>query len=445
VCKNESDQRRLTGDVVKRLATQTALPIAPSGIRIIGAVFCSDLDLVGLNLPYSLVLDHSAFKDRIFARNVSMRGDFSIENGFAADVLILTRSRVDGSIYFSDGFIDRLAVFDTQVQGSWHQSNSVIFRDAEFHGLDLSGDIELSRSALRRLLLSSSKIQGGLYLNDSEARCAYQIKANAIHSVTIENGGFGAMVTLTDQNKPVLDKDGHSVGYAWWNQLSQVPAGDQGDRKYNSIRARLASQVAAQSIADEHNRILKEPTSALLGCGDIATAKNAEFHFFDNRVQSFCLRSFAWMSPNGDPAAQRSGQPATILALNGSNIASNLIVDFRRNGKHNQHTPAPELIKNNRFEALSVSMETLIFNFSTDSPEYITYLDGLKFNQVHDASLDCDYQQAKAEKTGIQNTRTSTHRVSQATRSRVGLPSVEAVKQWLAKNGADSSHPSKPS
>src|SRR5262249_16299220 len=251
VCSNESDQRRLTGDVIKRLATQANLPIAPSGIRIIGAVFCGDLDLVGLTLPYSLVLDHSAFKDRIFARNVKIHGDFSIENGFSADVLILTRSRVDGSIYFSDGFVDRLAVFDTQLQGSWHQSNSLIFRDAEFHGLDLSGDIELSRSALRRLLLSSSKIQGGLYLNDSEARCAYQIKANAIHSVTIENGGFGAMVTLRDQNKPVLDKGGHSVGHAWWNRLSEVPADDQGDRKYNSIGARLASLAAAESVAKE--------------------------------------------------------------------------------------------------------------------------------------------------------------------------------------------------
>jgi hypothetical protein len=360
---------------------------------------------------------------------------------------------LDGSIYFSDGFIDRLTVFDTQIQGSWHQSNSVIFRDAEFHGLNLSGDIELSRSALRKLLLSSSNIQGGLYLNDTEARCAYQIKANNIRSVAIENGGFGTMATLlTGQNKSVLDEDGNLVGYAWWNQLLEVPAGDQGDRQYNFIGARLASRAAAESIAKENKRIFDEPASPLRGCADrtpgtapeqssFITAKNAEFHFFDNRVQSFCLRSFAWMSPNGDPAAQRSSHPVTILALNGSSIGSNLIADLQRRKKHSQDAPDRELTKKNRFEALSVSMETLIWNFSSDSPEYIAYLDGLKFNQVQDAALGCDYQQPKAERTGIQIAKTNIGKSSEDTRGRVGLPSVEAVKQWLKKNGADSSQP----
>src|SRR5262249_21698728 len=88
-----------------------------------------------------------------------------------------------------------------------------------------------------------------------------------------------------------------------------------------------------------------------------------------------------------------------------------------------------------------VSMETLIWNFSSDSPEYIAYLDGLKFNQVHDAALGCDYQQPKAEKTGIQIAKTNTAKSSEHTGSRVGLPSIGVVKQWLKKNGADSSQP----
>src|SRR5262249_15922255 len=58
-----------------------------------------------------------------------------------------------------------------------------------------------------------------------------------------------------------------------------------------------------------------------------------------------------------------------------------------------------ELAKTRRFEALSVSMDTLIFNFLADeTKDYVADLDGFKFNQVRDGALDCEYQQPKPEK-----------------------------------------------
>jgi len=53
-CDEYTDLRILENDIVKVLMRQAAQDINPTGIRIIGAIFCSGLDLNGLNLPYSL-------------------------------------------------------------------------------------------------------------------------------------------------------------------------------------------------------------------------------------------------------------------------------------------------------------------------------------------------------------------------------------------------------
>jgi hypothetical protein len=125
VCRDRNDPRVLSGDVIKRLARRADLPIAPSGIRIIGAVFCGDVDLVGLELNYSLVLDYSAVSKRIFGRNVRIHGDLSVESSVLRGGFALSRSHVDGSVYLNDGVMLKSAAVDTQVDGSWHQVNSI--------------------------------------------------------------------------------------------------------------------------------------------------------------------------------------------------------------------------------------------------------------------------------------------------------------------------------
>jgi hypothetical protein len=59
-CNDPADLRKLPGNAVKVLAKHTSR-IDPTGIRVIGAIFCQNLDLIGLDLPYSLVLDKSVF------------------------------------------------------------------------------------------------------------------------------------------------------------------------------------------------------------------------------------------------------------------------------------------------------------------------------------------------------------------------------------------------
>src|SRR5262249_60883047 len=63
ICSDKTDPRILSSDVIKRIAADSA-HIAPSGIRIIGAVFCHPLHLVWLDLPCSRVLDRSPVAGR---------------------------------------------------------------------------------------------------------------------------------------------------------------------------------------------------------------------------------------------------------------------------------------------------------------------------------------------------------------------------------------------
>src|SRR5262249_42475002 len=65
----------------------------------------------------------------------------------------------------------------------------------------------------------------------------------------------------------------------------------------------------------------------------------------------------------------------------------------------------------------------LIYDFNDNVRPYFTYIDGLNFDRIHNASPAC------ANNTGIQLA------------SQVELPSVDEVLQWLNKNAAPSSQP----
>jgi hypothetical protein len=184
VCEDKNDRRRLPADVIKRIATEKQ--IAPTGIRLLGAVFCHGpdppdanpetprlaLDLAGLDLPYSLVIDRSVVNGFIDARNLRVKGDFSFEHALILDTLRLNRANVDGSVYGRGSFIKELRVFDTHVAGTWQHRDSVIFSDAQYVRATIAGDLNVSGSAFSRLWIQSSRITGSLVLDNSEARCA---------------------------------------------------------------------------------------------------------------------------------------------------------------------------------------------------------------------------------------------------------------------------------
>ena len=115
VCRNKDDPRHLPGDLIKRIAARKDA-IAPSGIRIIGGIFCGDIDLVGLDLPYSVVINYALVNGDLDGRNLRVRGDLSFEHAIVLGNLLLNRAHVEGSTYGGWSFMDQLQVTDSQIE-----------------------------------------------------------------------------------------------------------------------------------------------------------------------------------------------------------------------------------------------------------------------------------------------------------------------------------------
>jgi hypothetical protein len=446
VCDNEEnpDQRRLSGDTVIRvlqLATKLARPIAPSGIRIVGAIFCGELDLTGLDLPYSLILDNSAFAGLVMVRNVKIRGDLSFDESFLASSLIIARTRIDGSFYAETGFIRRLIVSDSYIQGSWHQTSSIVLGNTAFYGMTLSGDAYFSGSALSMLTMATSTIHGGLDLTNTESRCGYHVRSSEIGIVFAERFGFGALAAAS-QISPDPQHDGTAVYLPWWSRMTS-----RAQDRPGSVGARMASPAVHRLIAAEIDRVREvasRPKTAerLPGCENLTGSQSAEFHFLNNRIQTnLCLRTFSWLERRDAPAF-----PTTVLSLNGTRISGNLIVDLwgreqeARNAPPNPGTTANDIPgiprETRKFEAIGVSMSALIFDFKDNAQDYVTYIDGFTFNQVHTASVNCAFQ--RVSEGGITQADFSTRG---GVIEQPSLPSVQDVLDWLKKNDARSSQP----
>jgi hypothetical protein len=126
ICR-DGDRRALSGDTIKRIVAQANGSIGPMGIRLINGVYCDQADLAGLDLQYSLILDKAVFRRGIAARNLRVKGDFSIDDSLVLKTLTLNRARIDGSFYHDHGFIEREIVTDTKTEGTWHQSGDTQF------------------------------------------------------------------------------------------------------------------------------------------------------------------------------------------------------------------------------------------------------------------------------------------------------------------------------
>jgi hypothetical protein len=288
ICANH-DPRALSGDIVKRVVARAndsngVTGIDPTGVRIIGGVYCDQVDLAGLDLKYSLILDRAVFRNEIAARNLRVSGDFSIDDSLVFGTMMLNRARIDGSFYHGLGFIWQEVVSDTKIEGTWHQSGTVVLDEAQFRGLTLSGDLDASDSAFGHFSIDASQVRGGVILNDSEARCGYDIRTSDIGYLLAENAGFGTG-TIIEPNGTAPTDVKTAVAYPWWYRFwsngDNPPAGDDaGARPFLTSRA---------------TRQLLETTPHECRYGGNGDTK-VRFVVLEAHIKSnLCLRSFRWL------------------------------------------------------------------------------------------------------------------------------------------------------
>jgi hypothetical protein len=395
----EDDWRALPSNAIKLLAKQP-LRIDPQGIRLVGAIFCDAVDLIGLELPYSLVLDRSVFQDGIQGRSFRTHGDFSIDSSLIFGELFLARAHVDGSIFASSSLINKMRLLDSEIHGSLLFRQTKIFDLAAFDTVVLSGELSMRDSRLPYLLIQFSKIGGVLDLTRSQARCSYHVRKSEIGDIVAVDSGFG-----------IAEPSSGEMSYDW-NPSFPTP-----EAKIDS------SNNQNKFTYDRH-------------CDrSVISFSPGSFLISDTRVKSsFCLRSFHWLEGSS------SNYPTSFITFSDVNVGTAASIDLATDARPPE--PSNDLV--HKFEIMGFETGSFYFNFSqAQSRPYTLSLSGLKFEHVYATAKNaCDYDPdfATSDKTkpGAPNVRQGND-PDPASHSR--LPLVAEVMAWLSGNSLATTQP----
>jgi hypothetical protein len=363
ICQDPGDLRRLSGNAIKLIAGQKDR-ISPTGIRVIGGVYCKQLDLVGVDLPYSLVLDKSVFKEGVQGRNFRTHGDLSFDKSLMFGELFLARVHVDGTIFASEAVIQKVRLLDAEVHGSALLRNSLILDLAAFDTVLLSGELSVRNSLFPYLLVQFSKISGVLDLTDSQARCSYKIRKSEIGDIVAVNSGFG---TVGPPPQQVPDA---KTQYDWkldWTPPRFGPEDHAPRLKAAADNMPPNSDQSAIGRICDHSSISYLPGSILIS---------------DTKVKSsLCLRSFHWL--------QGAQSPISYVTVQDVSVGTAALIDLAQpDVESNSATDT-----SHRLEMIDLETGSLFLNFNDpQSPQpNAMYISGLKFEHVYAAEVVCLY------------------------------------------------------
>jgi hypothetical protein len=365
ICRDPGDLRRLSGNAIKLVAKQKDR-ISPTGIRVIGGVYCEQLDLIGLDLPYSLILDKSMFKEGVQGRNFRTHADLSFDYSVIFKQLFLARVHVDGTIFATEAIIQKLRLLDAEVHGSVLLRSSLVLDLAAFDTVLLSGELSVRNSLFPYLLVQFSKISGVLDLTDSQARCSYKIRKSEIGDIVAVNSGFGTVAPPSQQAPDAKPQ------YDW-----KLPrAGAEGHASRLKIAADNmppnSDQSAIERICD-HSSISYSPGSILIS---------------DTKVKSsLCLRSFHWLE--GAPS------PISYVTVQDVTVGTAALIDLATDDAG----PKPVTDTHHRLEIIDFETGSLFLNFNDPQQPQpnAMYISGLKFEHVYAAEVVCLYDPGFSE------------------------------------------------
>jgi hypothetical protein len=378
ICRpDQNDQRKLRSSIVSEVA-KTVLNqgshIGSRGIRIIGAIFCSnEVDLSNTNLPYPLILDYGVFTFGIRAQNLHVGGNFSVDGSLIFDNLALDNSQIDGSIYGRRSFIQNLHLVDTEVRGSANFNASILFASTSFDRFTLHGDLDLDESALSYLIVRRSKIAGQLDLSDTEARCGYRVTKSEIGDLLVRSAGFGKTVSSDTSQDAALRTWARNMNDETFKPLNENPA---------------------------ISRLISKPDS----CAD---EDEIEFFFAEDTIGSLCLQSFHWLtSHDARPPA------TTLITFANVVVTGDMYVDL---WPHALDRVDPISATTQKLQLMGTKAAFFVLNFQDNERPYATFVDRVQFDRVNGAEIDCDAEPRAA----------NWH-----------IPSTGEVEKWLDKNTA---------
>ena len=407
------DARRLGADLVQRLLNDPKLKVGSFGIRIFGAIFCERVNLVGLELPFSLVLDKSVFAKGIEIRNLRIKGDLSFDGALILEQLRIIRSHLEGSLFAEKSFVQQLQIANSTLDSSALFTESVLFESTQLFNLSIARELSIRGSALSYFVTQFSNIGGSLDLSHSQARCAYHINKSEIGYLVARETGFGTI---------------EPPGYYVWRE--------------DDLTAPVQHILSIPKI----QKIIQGGDQCVNPSG---RPQRAEFFIFDSIIKSsLCVNQFRWLAPRdaGPYTSQDFFTPRrnteeylrTVIAINGNAIGSNLIIDLWPQDTGEKNLNYEVSARLHKFEAIGVKAGGLVIDFAERNQNHvITAVDGLQFERLYNGHASCEY--GGSEASPLYDDR-SLLLISDF-KDALELPKVEDALRWLDLNTIGSTQP----
>jgi hypothetical protein len=415
------DARYLGADAIARLLSDAKSNIGSHGIRILGAVFCTRVNLVGLELPFSIVLDKAVFAKGIEIRNLHVKGDLSLDASVILDELRIIRSHIEGSLFVEGSFAEKLQIGNSTIDGSATLTESVLFGSTEIYNVSVNRELSVRGSALSYFVTQFSRIGEALDLSHSQARCAYHINKSDIGYLVARRAGFG---TVEPPN--AFGKIGQY--YVWRDDFTPTVGHILSTPEIRSVVSR------ADDCVNQFSRPYR-----------------AQFYIFDSIIKSsLCVNEFRWLAPRDagpytskeffEPRQDTKDYLRTIVAINGNTIGSNLIIDlWPEDSAENNNLDYKVSPLLHRFEAIGLKAGGLVIDFNDRHQNHVTTaVDGLQFDRLYNGHASCEYGGSQTAPP-IYDERTLL--IISDFNEALELPKVEDALRWLNLNTIGSTQP----
>jgi hypothetical protein len=442
ICQNKNDWRRVPANIIQMIAQRKLLHKGAEGIRVLGAAFCHDLNLVGIDVPYSVVLDFSIFAGNVEVRNFHTQGDFSIEDGVILGQMRIARSKIDGTLFGTRTIFKKLLVLDAGFGGSIILRQSINLEPVVFDTVSVVGELGLTTASFRYLYIQFSKIGAVLDLTESQARCGYHISKSEIGDLVAVNFGFGRTEddATNDSDETQIRKD----RYQWRNRpyfLERLIMSGQEIEKL-IISGREKNKSAQQSLevvsGKEKNNTARESLKEKRCLYPSIVGSQGTFWMKDIRVKSYlCLRDFVWFDAAKEVDAESR---LTLDDVNVGTTAQIALGATSASGGTSASGATPTLAAHHLLQIVGLETPSFVFDFGQRA--YHLSLSGLKFEHVYAVDAKSQFQQCNYDSQFYeQDTKEAPRSANDDLPFRLRFPTVDEVMTWLNSNSIATTQP----
>lgn len=410
-----ADGRVLDRGAVKELLreeekSKSIKKIDPNGIRIIGGIYCDGLDLIGLDLPYSLVLDRSVFGgDNVDVRNFRTKGDLSFDIVVVYSKLQIKRAEISGSIFAQHAFVKTLEISDSNVNGSIRLDHSGVVDRVTIKNANVEGDLDINTMFFSYLEVFRNNIAGVFDLSQSQARCSFDMRKNEIGDMVATQLGFGALD----------DQSASEPSYLFTSVSNKESFGRPLPPGIGDPNDHFADPKSKPGVMMAASR----------KCAVLNSIKPGTFALVDNRIKStLCVRSFNWLSDGEDQPRQSN------IYLTENTVSGATWLDITQ-PKRIEFPAAPRERDKGWpiFTILNLSTGTLVLNFAVTKQDISLIVNGLNFERIYTSRARCESAMAlRANRPTRPRSQASAEEV--AFPPNLELPESGDIIAWINKN-----------